>query len=95
MKLNNLIRRFMVMAYVLAILSGIFTGLLFPYYWPVLCIPLFMALFLLAAYFLNIWVEHRYIVFPYERNSQITLISNKELREENLLLKEMIKKLKK
>jgi len=81
-KLNNIIRRFKVLTYIVAVLAGIAIGLISVSLWSILFIPLLTAVFLLMAYLLQVWVEHRYVTYPFERNAQLTQDANKVLNEE-------------
>lgn len=83
-KLNNLIRRFMTLAYIVAVTAGITLGIFLPenWGWSILLVPLFTSFLLLLAYFINIWVEHRYVTYPFERTAQDTIEANKVLVKE-------------
>jgi hypothetical protein len=72
----------MTLTYVVAVLAGIGIGIWHISWWSLFFIPFFTAFFLLFAYFLNIWVEHRYITYPFERTAQDTITANKQLIKE-------------
>lgn len=81
-KLNNIVRQFMTLAYIVSVFAGVTLGLLPFNLWSILLVPLFTGVFLLLAYFLNIYVEHRYITYPFQRNAQVTLDANQVLNDE-------------
>jgi len=73
----------MTVAYILAIVGGIAIGLTpSNVLWAILFMPLAILVLLLLAYFINIWVEHRYVTYPFERNARVTLDANKVLNKE-------------